>query len=82
MYNITEKITLCKSIGNFFGDYFEEDGKLCIDNGDQVFKYDTPDDLLKDWMETLIEHQNATDDTSGNWNNAIDFIQTEIIENS
>lgn len=77
------KASLCKDIGEFFGNYFEEDGKICIDNGEEIFQYDTPDELLKGWVETLVWHQHDTfGDPSGNWEDAIVFIYTEVIGKS
>jgi len=47
-------IKLCKDIGNWYGDFFvNKKGQYCIDNGVDVFEYDTPTELLKDWLETL-----------------------------
>lgn len=45
---------LCKYIGNFYGKYFEENGQLCIDNYEKVFRYNTEKELLKDWVNTLV----------------------------
>lgn len=54
------KKELCKEIGNYFGTYFEEDGKFCIDNEVEIFRYDTEDELLKDWLDTIIENHKDT----------------------
>lgn len=71
---------LCKEIGDFFGVYFEMNGKFCIDNGEKVFQYDTPEALLTDWVTTLVMHQQAVEgDPSGNWEAEIQFIYREII---
>ena len=76
MYNIEkEKRDLCQEIGNFFGHYFEENGQLCIDNGEKVFRYNTPDELLADWVDTLIEnHLDNLDSPSDSWEKEILFI--------
>ena len=75
------KFDLCKEIGGFFGDFFIDSEKLCIDNGEEVFRYDTPDDLLKDWIDTLIMHQHDTfGDPSGNWEKEIVFIYTDVLK--
>ena len=54
------KYNLCKTIGDFFGDYFEENNQFCIDNGEEVFRYNTRDELLKRWVDTLVWHQHDT----------------------
>ncbi len=82
-----DKRELCKEIGNFFGDYFEENGQLCIDNFESIFRYDTEDALLTDWVDTLVESHR---DTMGNpksaireindgWEKEILFIYQEVI---
>lgn len=63
--------TLCKEIGNNYGKYFEENNRLCIDNGEKIFRYDTEKELLVDWVDTLIEETLAD---GFNWNNEIEFI--------
>lgn len=74
------KTELCAKIGEFFGSYFEEDGKLCIDNGEEVFRYDTADELLADWVKTLVMHQHdCFGDSSGNWEKEIVFIHRDVI---
>lgn len=62
---------LCKEIGNNYGNYFEENNKLCIDNGEKIFRYNTEKELLVDWIDTLIEETLAN---GFNWNNEIEFI--------
>lgn len=52
------KLALCKKTGETFGVFYNND-KFIIDNGEQEFIYDTPDDLLADWVETLIEQHIA-----------------------
>ena len=75
------KMELCKEIGNFFGDFFVDSEKLCIDDGENIFRYDAPEDLLKDWLDTLIMHQHDTlGYPSGNWEDAIDFIYTDVLQ--
>ena len=46
-------VKLCAEIGNWYGDFFIEEERYCIDNGMEVFKYDTPTELLQDWLSTL-----------------------------
>lgn len=46
---------LCKDIGQHYGEFFEENEQLCIDTGESVFRYDSEQELLLDWMDTLIE---------------------------
>ena len=75
-----EKINLCYEIGHFFGCYFEENGQMCIDNGDEVFRYNTPDELLADWVETLIQSHIAPEGFSNNWEKEILFIYTNCMK--
>lgn len=75
------KMELCKKIGSFFGDFFVDSEKLCIDNGESIFRYGTPEDLLKDWLDTLIMHQHDTlGDPSGCWEQEIVFIYTDVLQ--
>ena len=64
---------LSKVIGEFFGTYKAEGGKLIIDNGEQVFEYESAEALLKDWLSTLVESQKCGD---SNWSAEIAFIET------
>lgn len=83
-----EKQNLCKQIGQTFGDYFEEDGQLCIDNGENIFRYNNPDELLADWVDTLVQQQIAIDsaendngnqDFSRYWENEVIYIYEQVI---
>ena len=71
------KYELCKEIGNWFGEFFEADGKLCIDNQEGIFKYNNEDELLIDWLDTLIEADNETNEND--FVDAIAFIQVQIL---
>ena len=46
-------VELCAEIGNWYGDFFMAEELYCIDNGEKVFEYNTPTELLKDWLSTL-----------------------------
>lgn len=77
------KLELCKEIGNYFGTYFEEEGRYCIDNYDTVFRYDSVDKLLADWVDTLVENHHDTmnnnDGCNNSWENEILFIYSKVI---
>lgn len=73
-----DKFEVCEEIGNWYGRYFTEDIYLCIDNGDKVFKYATADELLIDWLDTLIEESKA--DKKIIWDDVIEFINKEILQ--
>lgn len=79
------KQTIAKEIGNYFGSFFEADGKYCIDNYEQVFRYDSLNALLTDWVDTLVEnhHDNANNPPFSNindsWEDEIVFIYSEVI---
>lgn len=50
------KKSICRDIGEVYdvhGCCFEEDGKLCINTGRSVYRYSTPDDLLRAWYRTM-----------------------------
>ena len=68
-----KKIDICEFIGNTYGVFFTEDGQYCIDNFDEVFKYNTCDELLFDWLDTLIESDEATGENM--WTEEIEFIK-------
>lgn len=71
------KRDLCEEIGGFFGDFYVDvSGLLVIDNGSEEFTYKTEDELLKDWLPTLIESDEETGD--GYWEDAIEYIQEMI----
>lgn len=80
-----DKVELARSIGDFFGSYYETNGKFCIDSGSDVFTYDSIDALLVDWVETLVEshHDAHYIDEQGNehnsWENEIVFIYSDVI---
>lgn len=82
-----DKREVCKEIGSFFGEYFEENGQLCIDNFERVFRYDTEDALLADWVDTLVESHRDTADNpkseireiNDGWEKEILFIYQEVV---
>ncbi len=77
MFDIRE---LCKEVGNCFGEYFEEDNQLCIDNGVKIFRYNTEKELLGDWVETLIsQHLSCNGQSGGNWEKEIAFIYESVL---
>lgn len=68
------KRDLCEEIGGFFGDFYVDvSGLLVIDNGKEEFTYHNEDELLKDWLPTLIESDEAMQDDY--WADAIDYIR-------
>lgn len=74
------KYSLCKEIGESFGDYWKEGKIYCIDNGDEVFRYKTPESLLADWVETLIlQHISAEGDVGVNWEDEVRFVYEEVL---
>ena len=75
------KYSLCKEIGQCFGDYWEQGGMYFIDNGDEVFKYKTPEALLRDWVETLIlQHIASGGDVGANWESEVRFIYEDVLD--
>lgn len=71
---------LCKEIGNCFGDYFEENNYLCINNGEENFRYKTEKELLADWVDTLVlQHHACNRESGGDWENEVRFIYEDVI---
>lgn len=69
-----DKREICEEIGNAFGDFYEDiSGFLVIDNGEQEFRYNNEDDLLKDWLPTLEEADEDTGDDF--WADIIEYIK-------
>ena len=62
---------LCKEIGDFFGMFYTEREMIYIDAGDKVYQYDKYEDMLLDWVDTLVESQESG---GGNWEKEIEFI--------
>lgn len=79
------KETIAKDIGCFYGTYFEENNQFCIDNYEKVFRYDSVDALLKDWLDTIIisHHDEHHFDEEGrewdSWEKEILFIYENVI---
>lgn len=75
---MTNKRDICEEIGNFFGNFYEDiAGFLVIDDGETDHVYATEDELLQDWLPTLIEADEDTGDDY--WADIIDYIQSEIL---
>ena len=67
------KRDICEEIGNTFGEFFEDiSGFLVIDNGNQEYRYNNEDELLKDWLPLLQEDDSLTGD--GTWTDIIEYI--------
>lgn len=76
-----DKYELCKEIGQCFGTYWMEGELHCIDNGDEVFRYKTLEELLGDWVETLIHQHIASDGDGGaNWEEEVKFIYEDVLK--
>lgn len=50
-----------------------DEGKFFLNNGEEIFLYDSLDDALLDWMETLTENDNQ------DWATAIEYIKTNCM---
>lgn len=68
---------LCKEIGDFFGEYEEEDGRISVDTGDNVYEYSGYSEMLADWVDTLIEAQKTG---GGIWEEEILFIFFDVMK--
>lgn len=66
---------LCKVIGNHYGVFLEVEDGYIIDNYDEVFKYSTTSELLKDWLETLMLE---TNNGGSDWSEEIKYITENI----
>ena len=72
------KRDICEEIGNTFGEFFEDiSGFLVIDDGNQEYRYNNEDELLKDWLPLLQENDSLTGDDT--WADIIEYIKNEIL---
>ena len=72
------KRDICEEIGNTFGEFFEDiSGFLVIDDGNQEYRYNNEDELLKDWLPMLQEDDSLTGDDT--WEDIIEYIKNEIL---
>lgn len=68
-------IELCEDIGNTFGDFYVDvSGILTINTYNDIYTYDSVEDLLIDWLPKLIEDDEAQNDNY--WAEAIDYIRS------
>ncbi len=75
------KYELCKEIGQCFGKYWIEGERYYIDNGDDLFRYKNPEELLADWVETLIhQHIDSEGDAGANWEEEVRFIYEDVLK--
>ena len=68
-----KKLDICEEIGEYIGMFYMEDGKYYIDNFEELFEYNTCEELLFDWLGTIKESEEAIGD--GTWLEAIQFIE-------
>ena len=52
---------LLEEVGYWYGDFWIKDGKYYIDNGEQTFCYDTPEEGLIDWLDTMLDSNEDED---------------------
>ena len=72
------KRDICEEIGNTFGEFFEDiSGFLVIDDGNQEYRYNNEDELLKAWLPLLQEDDSLTGDDT--WADIIEYIKSEIL---
>ena len=72
------KRDICEEIGNTFGEFFEDiSGFLVIDDGNQEYRYNNEDELLKDWLPMLQEDDSLTGNDT--WEDIIEYIKSEIL---
>lgn len=80
MNEIEIKLKYCQDIGEYYGEYEEKEGILNIDNGETVFSYSSPDELLTDWVETLIETEASLPKRErGYWREVIEYVYTTVL---
>ena len=72
------KRDICEEISNTFGEFFEDiSGFLVIDDGNQEYRYNNEDELLKAWLPLLQEDDLLTGDDT--WADIIEYIKSEIL---
>lgn len=62
-----------QEIGSYYGHFFldAETDELCINNGEQTFRYDSAEELLIDWEGTLIRD---SFDNDIDWDEVLEYI--------
>lgn len=67
---------LCEEIGNFFGEYKEEDGFVSVSIDGMTCGYSSYQRMLEDWVDTLVEsHAGGGSD----WEREILFICFDVL---
>lgn len=67
--------SLLREVGNWYGDFWMKDGKYYIDNREKVFCYDTPEQGLIDWLDTMYD-SNEDEDVVTWSEDEIAFVET------
>lgn len=71
---------LCKEIGDNFWGYHEENGRYGIDNGEKIYWYNSKEELLEDWADTLVlQHHDSCGTDGTNWEDAVKFVYEEVV---
>lgn len=52
---------LIKEVGNWYGSYREENGKIILNNYERDFIYNTPEEGLIDWLDTMLDSNEEED---------------------
>lgn len=84
LFNVKKSMAI--KIGSYFGDFSESVDKYSIDNGEKIFSYNTVDELLADWLETVLANhhdayyieENRLEGDS--WEKEIVFIYTIVLQ--
>lgn len=66
-----DKLQIAEDIGNHYGRYMFQGGLYCVDNYDTVFRYEAVDDLLVDWIDTMVDERVCG---GCGWNGEISYI--------
>ena len=67
------KRDICEEIGNSFGEFYEDvSGILTIDAYDEIYTYNSEDELLKDSLPKLQKEDTETGDDT--WSEIIEYI--------
>lgn len=62
---------IAKEVGNWYGTFYEESNIMYIDNNCVTYSYATAEELLQDWIHTMLEDENNI------WNDELKFLLSE-----
>lgn len=65
---------IAEEVGNWYGTFYDDANGIYIDDGYIAHTYDTPKELLQDWIYTMLEDENNV------WNAELKFLLSNGIK--